>query len=102
MATRSDKITARWWSERVQRETTLVRWGAFGQPVLLFPTAGGDAEEVERFHLIGALGPLIDAGKIKVYSCDSVAGKALVSRFSDGEVQIEIERENEAADQDFG
>ena len=44
MATRSDKITARWWSERVQRETTLVRWGAFGQPVLLFPTAGGDAE----------------------------------------------------------
>ena len=40
----------------LQRDVTLVRWGHFGQPVLLFPTAGGDAEEIERFHLIDALG----------------------------------------------
>jgi esterase/lipase superfamily enzyme len=74
------KTVGRWHSERLQREVTMVRWGSFGQPVLLFPTAGGDAEEVERMHLIGALGPLIDAGKIKVYSCDSVAGAALMAR----------------------
>jgi esterase/lipase superfamily enzyme len=43
--------------------------------VLLFPTAGGDFEEVERFHLIRVLGELIEAGRIKVYSVDSVAGK---------------------------
>jgi esterase/lipase superfamily enzyme len=43
--------------------------------VLLFPTAGGDFEEVERFHLVGALAGLVDAGRIKVYSIDSVAGK---------------------------
>ncbi|MDX2094279.1 MAG: alpha/beta hydrolase-fold protein [Kofleriaceae bacterium] len=78
--TRGDKVVARWYSERVEREVTMVRWGVFGQPVLLFPTAGGDAEEVERFHLIGALAPLIDAGKIKVYACDSVAGRALLER----------------------
>ena len=53
----------------------MVRWGHYGTPVLLFPTAGGDYEEVERFHLIGALRELIDAGRIKVYSIDSVAGK---------------------------
>jgi esterase/lipase superfamily enzyme len=47
---------------------------------MLFPTAGGDAEEVERMHLIGALRPLIEAGRIKVYSCDSVAGKALAEK----------------------
>jgi len=57
-----------------------VRWGHMGTPVLLFPTAGGDAEEVERFHLIGAVKPLIDAGRIKVYSIDSVAGKAWISK----------------------
>lgn len=57
----------------------LVRWGHFGTPVLLFPTAGGDAEEVERFHLIRVLEPLIDAGRIKVYSTDSVAGRAWIS-----------------------
>ncbi len=53
----------------------VARWGHFGTPVLLFPTAGGDFEEVERFHLVGALAGLVDAGRIKVYSIDSVAGK---------------------------
>lgn len=70
------KDVFRWYSPRVEQEVQLVRWGTFGTPVLLFPTAGGDAEEVERFHLIGALQPLLDAGRIKVYSTDSVAGRA--------------------------
>ena len=65
-----------WYSHRVERNVTFVRWGYFGQPVFIFPTAGGDAEEIERFLLIRALGPLIGAGRIKVYSCDSVAGAA--------------------------
>ncbi|HET9626240.1 MAG TPA: alpha/beta hydrolase-fold protein [Kofleriaceae bacterium] len=74
------KTVGKWRSERLQREVTMVRWGTFGQPVLVFPTAGGDAEEIERMHLVGALSALVDAGKIKVYSCDSVAGRALLSR----------------------
>jgi len=57
-----------------------VRWGSFGTPVLLFPTAGGDAEEVERFHLVGVLAPLIESGRIKVYSIDSIAGRAWISK----------------------
>jgi len=52
----------------------MARWGNFGQPVLVFPTAGGDAEEIERFLMIRALAPLIDAGRIKIYSIDSIAG----------------------------
>ena len=75
-----EKVNAKWHSERLQREVQLVRWGSYGRPVLLFPTAGGDAEEIERFHMISVLEPLITAGKIKIYSCDSVAGKALLSR----------------------
>ncbi len=75
----ADKKVARWHSERLQREVTLVRWGTFGQPVLLFPTAGGDAEEIERFLLVDALAGLIDGGKIKIYSCDSAAGRALLA-----------------------
>ncbi|PRQ02980.1 putative esterase [Enhygromyxa salina] len=67
-----------WYSERMQREATLARWGFNGQPVLVFPTAGGDAEEIERFLLIRALEPLIAAGRIKVYSCDSTAGHAMM------------------------
>ena len=55
------KDVTRWYSENVEQEVQLVRWGHLGTPVLVFPTAGGDAEEIERFHLIGALQPLMDA-----------------------------------------
>lgn len=75
-----DKLATRWHSPRVEQEVHLVRYGHYGTPVLLFPTAGGDAEEAERFHLIGALGALIDEGRIKVYSTDSIAGRAWVSQ----------------------
>ncbi|HWM84816.1 MAG TPA: alpha/beta hydrolase-fold protein [Kofleriaceae bacterium] len=80
MMAASDKQVARWHSERLEREVTLVRWGTYGQPVLLFPTAGGDAEEIERFLMINALTGLLDAGRIKIYSCDSAAGRALLAR----------------------
>ena len=69
-----------WHSERLHEHVSLVRWGNFGAPVLIFPTAGGDAEEIERVHLIKSLEPLLNAGKIKVYSCDSVAGRAMMAK----------------------
>lgn len=72
------KLTDRWYSNRLEQEVGIARWGHFGTPVLIFPTAGGDCEEIERFHIIDAVGDLIDAGRIKVYSCDSVAGRAWI------------------------
>ncbi len=87
------KTTGRWRSERLGREVTLVRWGTYGRPLLLFPTAGGDAEEVERMHLIGSIGHLIEAGKIKVYSCDSVAGAALLAREGDARHQMWLQNQ---------
>lgn len=72
------KETETWRSPRLGEEITLVRWGFLGKPILLFPTAGGDAEEVERFHMIDAVSELVAQGRVKIYSCDSVAGRALV------------------------
>ncbi len=43
--------------------------------MLVFPTAGGDAEEIERMLMIKVLTPLIEQGRIKVYSVDSVAAR---------------------------
>jgi esterase/lipase superfamily enzyme len=74
------KTASSWYSERIEQAVTLVRWGHWGVPVLIFPTAGGDAEEIERMHLVGALWPMIEAGRIKVYSCDNIAGRAFASR----------------------
>jgi esterase/lipase superfamily enzyme len=70
----------RWYSPRLERDVTVARWGHWGAPVLVFPTGGGDALEIERMGGIAALYPLIEAGRIKVYSCDSVAGQAWSSR----------------------
>jgi esterase/lipase superfamily enzyme len=67
-----------WYSNRVGTDVTVARWGEIGAPLLIFPTAGGDAEEIERFLVIEALSPFLAAGRIKVYSCDSVAGRAML------------------------
>jgi esterase/lipase superfamily enzyme len=72
-------VTERWFSERLEQEISMARWGHFGTPVLVFPTAGGDAEEIERNHLVGACGELLESGRVKLYSCDSVAGRAIAA-----------------------
>lgn len=72
------KKTTQWFSQFLQEEVLISRWGTFGMPVLVFPTAGGDGEEIERFLMIDALSDLLAAGRIKVYSCDSVGGRALL------------------------
>jgi len=72
------KLSDRWYSQRLRQEVGVARWGTYGTPVLIFPTAGGDCEEIERFHVIDAVSDLIDAGRIKVYSCDSVAGRSWI------------------------
>jgi len=74
----SEKLSARWYSHRLGQNVNVVRWGTFGTPVLLFPTAGGDAEEIERFHMIRVLDSLIQERRVKVYSCDSVAGQQMI------------------------
>ena len=77
------KNSTGWYSQRLGEHVGVMRWGSFGAPVLLFPTAGGDAEEIERFHVIDSLQGLIDAGRIKVYSCDSIAGRAWIKQEGD-------------------
>jgi esterase/lipase superfamily enzyme len=64
----------------MKQPITLARWGHYGVPVLVFPTAGGDAEEIERHHLVSHCRDLLDSGAVKIYSCDSVAGAAMVKK----------------------
>jgi esterase/lipase superfamily enzyme len=74
------KVRERWYSARLQHEITVVRWGTWGKPVLVFPTAGGDAEEVERNGLVDSCADLLVGGRVKLYSVDSVAGQAMVTK----------------------
>jgi esterase/lipase superfamily enzyme len=47
-------------------------YGHYGFAVLMFPTAAADFLEYERFELINAISPLINEGKIKVFSINSI------------------------------
>lgn len=60
-----------WWSPAVGRDMGVARYGHFGKPVVFFPTGGGDFLDCERFQMVAALAPLIDAGRIKLYAVDS-------------------------------
>jgi len=74
------KVSERWYSSRLHHDITVVRWGTFGTPVLVLPSAGGDAEEVERNGLVDACGQLLAEGRVKLYSADSVAGQAMMMK----------------------
>lgn len=74
------KAVDTWWSERLSTHLTMARWGDFGRPVLVFPTAGGDAEEVERMGIVEACAPLLADGRIKLYSVDSIAGRSWLQK----------------------
>lgn len=62
-----------WYSPELGRQMEVATWGDRGRPVLLFPTAGGDFLECERFNLIKVISPLIEAGRIRVYACGSIS-----------------------------
>jgi esterase/lipase superfamily enzyme len=68
------RFSTSWYSERLNKEVKVVRWGEYGRPVLFLPTAAADAEEVERFHIVESVRSLLEEGRIKLYSVDSVAG----------------------------
>ena len=61
-----------WHSSILGMTMPVVTYGWYGTPILMFPTAAADCEEYERFHLIDALAHHLDAGKVKLYSIDSI------------------------------
>lgn len=65
--------------ERVQVELdtlgigrgSMIRYGHWGRPLLVFPSEAGRPWDFENNGMIEAIAPLVDAGRIKVYSVDS-------------------------------
>jgi len=59
-------------SLRLGREMGIVVYGHWGPPLLAFPTSGGDEWEHENQGMIGALAGLIDAGRVKIFTVNSL------------------------------
>lgn len=58
-------------SEAMGRRVHLWRYGHFGQPLVVFPSAAGMAHEWEAHEMTDALAPLINSGKLKLYTVES-------------------------------
>lgn len=62
----------KWWSPNLGQDMELKVYGYYGKPLLVFPAQGGRFFEYEGFQMIDAIAGYIEAGKVKVYTVDSV------------------------------
>jgi esterase/lipase superfamily enzyme len=74
-----ERRTTAWYSDNLNAEMPLVAYGHAGHPLLMFPTAAADYLEYERFHLVDAISPLIESGKLRAYSINSVNRYSLLN-----------------------
>jgi esterase/lipase superfamily enzyme len=72
-----------WFSPRLQKEMPIAVYGYYGFALLLVPTAAADYLEYERFQLINSLQPHIDAGKMKVFSINSINNESWLNAHMD-------------------
>ena len=61
-----------WWSPNLGQNMEMKVYGHYGKPVLVFPAQGGRFFEYEDFKMIDAIAGFIDAGKVKVFTVDSI------------------------------
>jgi esterase/lipase superfamily enzyme len=61
-----------WYSPRLNKEMQIAVYGHYGFALLMFPSAAADFLEYERFHLIDAIAPFIEAGRLKAFSINSI------------------------------
>lgn len=61
-----------WWSPNLQRDMEIAVYGNYGFALLMFPTAAADFLEYERFHLVDSIRPVIEQGKVKAFSINSI------------------------------
>ena len=73
-----------WYSNALGEEMPIVSYGHYGFALLLVPTAAADYLEYERFQLIDSLAPLINAGKVRVFSVNSVNKQSWLNNEMEG------------------
>jgi esterase/lipase superfamily enzyme len=72
-----------WYSPSLGRDMPVAVYGNYGFALLLVPTAAADYLEYERFQLIDSLAPFIDAGKVKLFSINSINNESWMNNNMD-------------------
>ena len=79
-----DREIHTWYSPALQKEMPIAVYGHYGFALLMIPTAAADYLEYERFELIEQLRPLIDQGKMKVFSINSINMESWMNKPMEG------------------
>lgn len=66
---RRDEIS--WYAPAFATDASLIAYGSYGRPLLVFPSEQGSRYDYEDRMMIASLQHLIDAGRLKVYCIDS-------------------------------
>ena len=66
-----NRESAELWSDAIGGAGTVIRYGHWGRPVLVFPSEQGRAGDFESNGMLAAVGGLVEAGRVKIYCVDS-------------------------------
>ncbi len=70
----------KWNSENLQKGMEVAVYGYYGYALLMFPTAGADYLEYERFYLIDSISEYINNGTLKVFSINSINNETWMNK----------------------
>ncbi len=69
-----------WHSPSLNKNMEIATYGHYGFALLLLPTAAADYLEYERFQMLDVLAPLIESGKVKVFSINSINSESWLNK----------------------
>jgi esterase/lipase superfamily enzyme len=73
-----------WYSPSLGKDMPIAVYGHYGFSLLMIPTAAADFLEYKRFELINYLQPYIDAGKVKIFSVNSINTESWMNKEMEG------------------
>jgi len=77
------RFESSWFSPALNKEMPVAVYGHYGFVLLLIPTAAADYLEYERFQLIEKIAPFIEAGRVKVFSINSINTESWMNNHMD-------------------
>ena len=77
------------YSSCLDRDMEFKVYGHRGKPVLFIPCQAGRFFDFENFHMDDVFRPWIDAGKVMVFSCDTIDGETWADKGGDKRRRIE-------------
>ena len=72
--------TADLWSLAIGGEGSVVAYGHWGRPVLVFPAEAGRADDFESRGMVDAVAGMVDEGRVKLYCVDSFDAQSWSNR----------------------